>query len=126
MQVSGILPFVYAMEKFLEYAQENASGVKTIVSDLKEDFGKQFLKYKENKDLKIAMMMDPRFKLKYIDESEQSIMRELLCTEYYFFYTEALSQSRVSDIESDPDALVSAGTSRSSNDSDGSDSPSRK
>lgn len=124
--VSGILPFVYAMEKFLEYAQENASGVKTIVSDLKEDFGERFLKYKENKDLKIAMMMDPRFKLKYIDESEQSIMRELLCTEYYFFYTEALSQSRVSDIESDPDAPVSAGTSMSSNDSDGSDSPSRK
>lgn len=120
---SLILPFVYAMEKFLEYAQEQASGVKTIVTDLRRDFTDRFLKYKENRDLKVAMMMDPRFKLKYVEGTEQTTMREILCNEYYLFYSGAMAH--MSDIESDPNEQSSP-SAAGSIDSDGSDSPSRK
>ena len=35
---SEIIPFIYAMEKFLDYACDTATEIKTVVYELKKDF----------------------------------------------------------------------------------------
>nr|XP_047145523.1 zinc finger BED domain-containing protein 4-like [Hydra vulgaris] len=57
--ISEIIPFIYAMEKFLDYAY--------------------------NVDLKIAMMLDPRFKLKFVEDKNRNMFKEILHLEFYRF-----------------------------------------
>ena len=66
--ISQVLPFVYSMNNFLNFGCENASGIKTIVEELRTDFERRFSKFTENMELRIAMMLDPRYKLKFVDD----------------------------------------------------------
>ncbi|XP_047127585.2 zinc finger BED domain-containing protein 4-like [Hydra vulgaris] len=45
--ISEIIPFIYAMEKFLDYACDTATEIKTVVDELKKDFNCRFQKYKD-------------------------------------------------------------------------------
>ena len=58
---SQIIPFIYAMEKFIAFACDNVEGIQKVVNDLRVDFNRRFQKYRENDDLKISMVLDPRF-----------------------------------------------------------------
>ncbi|XP_065642272.1 zinc finger BED domain-containing protein 4-like [Hydra vulgaris] len=46
--ISEIIPFIYAMEKFLDYACDTATEIKTVVDELKKDFNCRFQKFKDN------------------------------------------------------------------------------
>lgn len=83
--ISQIIPFVHSMSDFLNLAAENATGIKTIAEELKTEFAKRFSSYKENKMLIVSMLMDPRFKLDYIDEENISEVKEIFISEYYQF-----------------------------------------
>ena len=86
---SEIIPFIYAMEKFLDYACDTATEIKTVVYELKKDFNCRFQKYKDNFDLKVAMMLDPRFKLKFVEETNHNRFKEILYLEFYQFCSES-------------------------------------
>ncbi|XP_065680644.1 zinc finger BED domain-containing protein 4-like [Hydra vulgaris] len=83
--ISEIIPFIYAIEKFLDYACDTATEIKTVVDELKKDFNCRFQKYKDNVDLKIAMMLDPRFKLKFVEDKNHNMFKEILHLEFYRF-----------------------------------------
>ena len=61
--VSKIIPFVMSMQKYLKFASENVSAIKTVVRELKENFQERFRAYRNNDNLKLAKCLDPRFKL---------------------------------------------------------------
>ena len=41
---SQIIPFIYAMEKFIDYACDNVEEIQKVVNDLRVDFNQQFQK----------------------------------------------------------------------------------
>jgi hypothetical protein len=129
---SQVIPFIYAMEKFLNYACDTATGVKTIVEELKDDFNRRFQKYRDNPDLKVSMMMDPRFKLKFVEatmHNSDNTMKEMLYQEYFRFHSESHSQVKEVDraqalaVDTESDSEVSP---RGASDSDGSPGKKRK
>ncbi|XP_065642262.1 uncharacterized protein LOC136073902 [Hydra vulgaris] len=83
--ISEIIPFIYAMIIFLDYAYDTATEIKTVVDELKKDFNCRFQKYKDNVDLKIAMMLDPCFKLKFVEDKNHNMFKEILHLEFYRF-----------------------------------------
>ena len=116
--------FIYSMENYLKFACETATGIKTVVEELKNDFSRRFSAYKENVDLKIAMILDPRFKLKFVDENTASVMKEILMFEFFKFVNsspEACSESITS-----VNGGSSSSTSPSPVQSDSEGSPARK
>lgn len=128
---SQIIPFIYAMEKFIDYACDTATGVKTVVDELKHDFNRRFQKYKDNDDLKVAMMLDPRFKLRFVEDPNHNMMKEILYQEYFRFHSEShlqqvkevdRAEARATDTESDSEGSFSPAAS----DSDGSPCKKRK
>ena len=50
---SQIIPFMYAMEKFIDYACNNVEGIQKVVNDLHVDFNRRFQKYRYNNHSKI-------------------------------------------------------------------------
>ena len=66
----------------------NQQQTKTVVGELETNSCKCFKKYRKNDDLKIAMVLDPRFKLKYVEESQEAdknSMKEILFQECFFY-----------------------------------------
>lgn len=126
---SQIIPFILSMEKFLDYAVQTATGIKTIVDELRSDFLKRFQKYKDNDQLKVAMMLDPRFKLKYIEQASEGMIKEILFQEYFRSRSKSLQLTKLeldaaeedlTETQSDPDL------SPPLSDSDGSPNKKRK
>ncbi|XP_065650271.1 zinc finger BED domain-containing protein 6-like [Hydra vulgaris] len=75
---SEIIPFIYEIEKFLDYACDTPTEIKTVVYELKKDFNCRFQKYKDNVDLKVAMMLDPRSKFyQFCSESHLQLAKEI-------------------------------------------------
>lgn len=76
------------------------------------------------------MMLDPRFKLKFVEEPNKDMMREILFQEYFRFHSEShlklkqgeLERAETTDTESDSEGSFSPTAS----DSDGSPSKKRK
>lgn len=120
--ISQIIPFIYSMEKYLNFAGETATGIKTVVEELKNEFSRRFSMYKENVHLKIAMILDPRFKLKFVDENNASVMKETLMLEYFKF----VNSSSENNDDKDGNSSSTSSTSPSPIHSDSDDSPARK
>ena len=70
-----IIPFVCVMKKFLDDACDTAPGIKTSVNELNTEFNRRLEKYKDNNELKIAMVLDPSFKLKFVQKLNHIVMQ---------------------------------------------------
>jgi len=89
--VSQVIPFIASMEKYLNYTAENVTGIKTILSEVSNNFKERFYNYKTEPKLMIATMLDPRFKLKYfITQEEKDKAKVELYSCYDQFYPKLL------------------------------------